>query len=106
MQREIVIAAVAAAADIELLEARPDADPLAELDRVAPDVVLVEGDDPGMVAVPLVEHRLDPLRVVSLTADGRTATLTELHPRTITLGNLTTATLVATLRSAARESAH
>ena len=104
MQREIVMAAVESAADIDLVEARAGVDPLVEIDRIAPDVVLVEGDDPETTAVPLVRRSHAPLRVVSLTADGRTATLTELYPRSVVLGNLTPATLVETLRAAGRTS--
>jgi hypothetical protein len=100
MQQQMVLNGVRAAG-MTPLTARADIDER-QLSELAPDVVVVESEDPRAAALPFLRLGLHPLRVVSLTPDSRVAALTELCTRTVLIGNQEMHVLIDTIRSVAR----
>ena len=101
---DIIGRTVAAQADLEVVADLPSPRTGESLPAINADLVLWNEPDRGRAAEWLsgLSHRSCP-RVLATVHDGREASLWELVPRRTELGTLSPATLVDTIRGAARQ---
>jgi chemotaxis response regulator CheB len=96
MLLDIVGEALNAQPDMEVVEADPGASLLHLAGRSRPDVVIIGADDPS-IASDLV-MALPRLKVLAVTGTGYDASLYELRPHKVQLGEVTPRTLVEEIR--------
>src|SRR4051812_44189710 len=99
MLRDIVIAAVATEPDIEVIIARGDADQWPRV-SMASDVVITGTREPDDLALaPRALGSQAGRTVLAIAINGRTATMWQLKPYRVALGDVSPQSLVAAIRT-------